>query len=67
MKDEIEKAIIVGIAIIIGFILHAMITKNVGRYELTSDKAGVLWRIDTTTGQVYDRNGQSWGDELELK
>lgn len=60
MKEEIIKAIIIGVAIIIAAAVHASIQKNVGRYQGFTDPRGVLYQVDTVSGEIRDSNNTSF-------
>lgn len=60
MTEEIKKAIIIGIAIVVAAIIHGLIVSEVGRYQLVRVNDANTIRIDTSTGEAYFRGGQPW-------
>ena len=60
MTEEIKKAIIISMAIIVAAVIHALIVRNAGRYQLVRRNDANSIRLDTVTGEAVFRNGQIW-------
>lgn len=60
MTEEVKKAVIIGAAIVVAAIVHGLIVRNVGRYQLVRQNDANSIRIDTVTGEALFRDGNSW-------
>ena len=62
MDEQRNSALIIAFGIMIAALLHALLTKDVGRYQAIPGPDGDIYTLDTATGEVRDGSRSFYGN-----